>query len=49
MYRRFQGDFFFGPGGEGRGGYAWEDLSMDELLMGEETFNGWGSGFSSII
>ena len=28
---------------------TWEDLSMDELLMGKEIFNGGGEGFSSII
>ena len=27
----------------------WEDISMEELLMGEEKFNEGGSGFSSII
>ena len=29
---------FFGLGGELRGGGTWEDLSMEELLMGKETF-----------
>ena len=48
VYRRFQGDFF-GLGGDLRGGFTWEDLTMEELLMGEETFNGGGAGFSSII
>ena len=41
--RRLQGDFF-GFGGElrGGGGLSWEDISMEELLMGEDTFNGGG-------
>ena len=44
----FRGIFWFG--GELRGGGGtWEDLSMEELLMGEETFNGGIAGFSSII
>ena len=30
------------------GGVTWEDLSMEKLLMGEETFNEGGAGFSSI-
>ena len=41
VYRRFQGDFF-GLGGYLRGRDTGEDLSMEELLMGEETFNGGG-------
>ena len=50
MYRRFQGDFFgLGVGGYLRGRVTGEDFSMDELLMGEETFNGGGAGFSSIV
>ena len=50
VYRRFQGDFFgFGEESWGGGGVTWEDLSMEELLMGEENFNGGGAGFSSII
>jgi len=48
VYRRFQGDFF-GWDGELRGGVTWEDLFMEELIMGEATFNGGGAGFSSII
>ena len=44
MYRRFQGDFF-GWGGYLRG----EDFSTEELLMGEDIFNGGGTGLSSII
>ena len=48
-YRRFQGDFLGFLGGKLRGGVKWEDLSMEELLMGKETFNGGGAGFSSII
>ena len=47
VYRRFQGDFF-GLGEELRG-FTWEDLSMEELLTGEENFNEGGAGFSSII
>ena len=27
----------------------WEDLSMEEYVMGEEKFNEGGAGFSSII
>ena len=50
VYRRFQGDFFgLGGGGLMGGGVTWEDLFMEEFLMGEETFNGGGAGFSSII
>ena len=37
VYRRFQGDFF-GLGGR-VGGFTWEDISMEKLLMGEENFN----------
>ena len=48
VYRRFQGDIF-GLEGELRGGVTWEDLSMEELLMGEETLNGGGAGFFCII
>ena len=44
----FRGIFLVG-GGELRGRVTWEDLSMEELLMGEETFNGGGAGFSSSI
>ena len=47
VYRRFQGDFF-DLGGELRGGFTWEDISMEKLLMGEENFNEGGAGFSSI-
>ena len=38
---------FWGWGGGGGG--TWEDLSMGELLLGEETFNEGDAGFSSII
>ena len=39
VYRRFQGDFFwFGGGIEGRG-TIWEDLSLEEYVMGEDEFN----------
>ena len=47
VYRRFQ--FFFGLGGRVGGGGTWEDISMEELLIGEENFNEGGAGFSSII
>ena len=30
-------------------GVTWEDLSMEKLLMGQETFNEGSAGFSSII
>ena len=41
---------FFGLGGRvGGGGVTWEDISMEELLMGEENFNEGGAGFFSII
>ena len=43
----FSGGFFW-FGGELRG-VTCEDLSMEELLMGEEIFNEGGAGFSSII
>ena len=46
VYRRFQGDFF---GLEGRVGGTWEDISLQELLMGKENFNEGGAVFSSII
>ena len=50
VYGRFQG-YFFGLGGrvEVGGGVTWEDLSMEKLLMGEETFNEGGAVFFSII
>ena len=48
VYRRFQGDFFwFGGGVEGEGA-MWEDLSLEEFVMGEETFNEKGAEFASI-
>ena len=47
VYRRFQGDFF--GLGESWRGVTWEDLSMEERFIGEETFNGGGAGVSSII
>ena len=31
-----------------RGGAMWEDLSLEESVMGEEKFNEKGAGFSSI-
>ena len=48
VYRRFQGDFFWFGGRELRGGVTWEDLSMVELLMGEETFNGGAQDFLAL-
>ena len=49
----FRGIFFGLGGGELRWEEAtWEDLSIEELLMGEEKappFNEGGAGFSSII
>ena len=36
-------------GGSVERGVTLEDLSMEELLMGEENFNEGGTGFSSII
>ena len=47
MYRRFQGDFFGLLGL--RKGVTWEDLSTEELVMGEENFNERSAGISSII
>ena len=38
----------FGLGGELRG-VTWEDIYMEELLMGEENFNEGGAGFSRYI
>ena len=42
---------FFGVGGivEVGGGVTWEDVSMEKLLMGEETFNEGAQDFFSII
>ena len=45
----FRGIFWFGGRVEGGRGVTWEDLSMEERFIGEETFNGEGAGFSSII
>ena len=46
-------DVFKGIFGLGRGRAEWgvtrEDMSMQELIMGEENFNERGAGFSSII
>ena len=39
--------FWFGVG-EVEGG-TWEDLSMEEFIMGKENFNGGGAWLSSII
>jgi len=30
-------------------GITWEDLSMEEIFIGEETFSEGGAGFFSII
>ena len=40
--------FFFGGGGVVEG-VVWEDLSMEEFVMGEQNFNELGTGFSCII
>jgi len=40
VYRRFQGDFLVWG--------LWEDLSLEEYVMGEEKFNEKAAGFSSI-
>ena len=48
VYRRFQEDFFLVWGwGLGKGA-MWEDLSLEEYVVGEENFNEKGAGFSSI-
>ena len=47
VYRRFQGDFFGLGWGWGEGA-MWEDLLLEEYVMGEEKFNEKGGGFSSI-
>ena len=49
VYRRFQGDLFGLGRGELRGGVTREDLSMEEFLMGEETFNGGGEDFLALF
>ena len=43
----FRGIFFW-FGGK-LGGVTWEDLSMEEFVMGGENFNEGGAGLSSII
>ena len=49
VYGRLQGDLF-GLGGRVEvGRVTREDLSMEKLLMGEETFNEGGAGFFCII
>ena len=45
----FRGIFFCFLRGGVEEGVTWEDISMEELLMGEETFSEGGAGFSSII
>ena len=44
----FRGIFCFRQGRESLGA-TWEDISMQEILMGEENFNEVGEGFSNII
>ena len=48
VYGRFQGDFLVWEG-ELRWGGTWEDISIEKLLMGEETFYEGGAGFFSTI
>ena len=48
VYKHFQGDFF-GFGERVERAVAWEDISKEKFLMGEENFNDWGALFSSII
>ena len=48
VYRRFQGDFFGLGEWSWWEGAMWEDLSLEEYVMGEEKFNEKGAGFSSI-
>ena len=48
MYGCFQGEFF-GLGGRVEVGVTWEDLFMEKLLVGEETFNEGGAGIFIII
>ena len=43
----FRGIVFFLGGGWGEGA-MWEDLSLEEYVMGAEKFNEKGAGFSSI-
>ena len=38
VYKRFQGDFFGLEGGL-RGGVTWEDLSLEEFVMGEDNLH----------
>ena len=40
--------FFFGLGWGWGKEAMWEDLSLDEYVMGEEKFNEKGAGFSTI-
>ena len=47
VYRRFSGGLFWFGGGWG-GVAMWEDLSLEEYVMGEERFNERGEGFPSI-
>ena len=50
VYRHFQGDFFLGGGRENlmEGGYVGGSFHGG-ICHGEENFNDWGVGFSSII
>ena len=43
----FRGIFLVWVGVEGR--VTWEDLSMEELLIGEETFNGGAQDFLALF
>ena len=49
VYRRFQGEFFWFGGWVLGEGAMWDQLYLDEHVMGEEKFNEKGAGFSSII
>ena len=42
----FSGELFWFRGF--RGGVIWEDIALEEYVMGEEKFNEGGAGFSSI-
>ena len=45
----FRGFFWFGGRVEGGGGLRGRIFQWRNVLLGEETFNGGGAGFSSII
>ena len=42
VYRRFQGNFFWSEGGSWVEGLRGRKFHMEEILMGEDTFNGGG-------